>query len=45
MVGDVSRHIAESTALRDFVHEISNGGHIWFLPTYDAFDTRPRPAG
>ncbi|MFJ8538900.1 DUF4180 domain-containing protein [Streptomyces sp. NPDC093591] len=44
VVGDVSRHIAESTALRDFVHETNNGGHIWFLPTYDALDARLRPA-
>jgi hypothetical protein len=45
VVGDVSHHIAESTALRDFVHETNNGGHIWFLPTYDALDARLRPAG
>jgi hypothetical protein len=45
VVGDVSHHLAESTALRDFVHETNNGGHIWFLPTYDALDARLRPAG
>ena len=45
VVGDVSQHIAESTALRDFVHETNNGGHIWFLPTYEALDARLRPAG
>ncbi|MGI5380284.1 DUF4180 domain-containing protein [Streptomyces sp. CA-251387] len=45
VVGDVSHHIAESTALRDFVHETNNGGHIWFLPTYDDLDAKLRPAG
>ncbi|WP_031487927.1 DUF4180 domain-containing protein [Streptomyces bicolor] len=45
VVGDISPHIAESTALRDFVHETNNGGHIWFVPTYDALDAKLRPAG
>ena len=45
VVGDASQHIAESTALRDFVHETNNGGHIWFLPTYDDLDAKLRPAG
>ncbi|MET9834982.1 DUF4180 domain-containing protein [Streptomyces sp. NPDC006385] len=45
VVGDVSHHIAASTALRDFVHETNQGGHIWFLPTYDELDARLRPAG
>lgn len=45
VVGDVSRHIAESTALRDLVHETNQGGHIWFLPTYEELDARLRPAG
>ncbi|MFH0518355.1 DUF4180 domain-containing protein [Streptomyces sp. M41] len=45
VVGDISRHIAESSSLRDFVHETNQGGHIWFLPTYDALDTRLRPPG
>ncbi|WP_374936738.1 DUF4180 domain-containing protein [Streptomyces sp. Ru71] len=31
VVGDISRHVAGSTALRDFVHETNQGGHIWFL--------------
>ncbi|NUP18546.1 MAG: DUF4180 domain-containing protein [Streptomyces sp.] len=45
LVGDIAQHIAESTALRDFVHETNNGRDIWFLPTYDALDARLRPAG
>lgn len=45
VVGDISRHTAESTALRDFVHETDNGGHIWFLPAYDDLDAKLRPAG
>jgi hypothetical protein len=45
VVGDVSAHVAESTALRDFVHETNQGGHIWFLEDYAALDERLRTAG
>ncbi|MFE6177262.1 DUF4180 domain-containing protein [Streptomyces sp. NPDC056464] len=45
VVGDISRHVAGSTALRDFVHETNSGNHIWFLPTFDDLDARLRPAG
>lgn len=45
VVGDVSGHIADSTALRDFVHETNQGGHIWFLPDLDALAERLRAAG
>ncbi|MGC9540480.1 DUF4180 domain-containing protein [Streptomyces sp. UG1] len=45
LVGDISHHVAESTALRDFVHETNAGGHIWFLPSYDDLDARLRSAG
>ncbi|MFI9173769.1 DUF4180 domain-containing protein [Streptomyces lincolnensis] len=45
VVGDVSGHVADSTALRDFVHETNQGGHIWFLPDLDTLAERLRPAG
>jgi hypothetical protein len=45
VVGDLTRHLAGSTALRDFVHETNQGGHIWFLADDDALDARLRPAG
>ena len=45
VVGHLTRHLAGSTALRDFVHETNRGGHIWFLADDDALDARLRPAG
>ncbi|NUP38214.1 MAG: DUF4180 domain-containing protein, partial [Streptomyces sp.] len=38
-----SRHLAESSALRDFVHETNQGSHIWFLADEDALAARLRP--
>lgn len=43
VVGDLSRHLAESSALRDFVHETNQGSHIWFLADEDALAARLRP--
>ncbi|MEU0029284.1 DUF4180 domain-containing protein [Streptomyces sp. NPDC006335] len=40
VVGDVTRHVDESTALRDFVHETNQGGHIWFLPDLATLDEK-----
>ncbi|MFF5447723.1 DUF4180 domain-containing protein [Streptomyces sp. NPDC012888] len=31
VLGDISRHTASSTALRDFVRECNRGGQTWFL--------------
>lgn len=31
IVGDLSRHVDASTALRDFVYESNRGNHIWFV--------------
>ena len=45
VVGDVSRHVTGSTALRDFVHETNQGSHVWFLPDFDALDEKLRAAG
>ncbi|MFC4586803.1 DUF4180 domain-containing protein [Sphaerisporangium corydalis] len=40
VVGDISRHTAESSALQDFVTETNQGDHVWFLPDVDALDER-----
>lgn len=31
IVGDISVHLAASTALRDFVSESNRGRHLWFV--------------
>ncbi|MEV4545105.1 DUF4180 domain-containing protein [Micromonospora echinaurantiaca] len=42
VVGDISRHLAASSALRALVEESNRAGHIWFLPNLDALDARLR---
>ena len=43
VLGDVSRHVEQSTALRDFVRESNRGGQLWFLA--DLAELRARLAG
>ncbi|THA86129.1 DUF4180 domain-containing protein [Streptomyces sp. A0592] len=43
VLGDISRHTADSTALRDFVRECNRGRQTWFLA--DAEELRGRLAG
>ena len=31
IVGDISRYVEASTALRDFVYESNRGRHVWFV--------------
>jgi hypothetical protein len=31
IVGDISRHLEESSALRDFVYETNRGNQVWFV--------------
>ncbi|TDC40938.1 DUF4180 domain-containing protein [Micromonospora sp. KC213] len=40
VVGDISRHLATSAALRALVHESNRAEHIWFVPDLDALDAR-----
>jgi hypothetical protein len=40
VVGDVSRHVAASTALRDLVFESNRGNQVWFVADLDELDTR-----
>ncbi|MFJ8330344.1 DUF4180 domain-containing protein [Streptomyces sp. NPDC094437] len=44
VIGDLSHHLADSSALRDLVHETNQGGHIWFLPDDDALAAKLRGA-
>ncbi|MES2894440.1 MAG: DUF4180 domain-containing protein [Pseudomonadota bacterium] len=40
VVGDISRHLANSTALRDFVYESNRGRHVWFVAGLDELEDR-----
>ena len=40
IVGDISAHLAESRALRDYVTETNRGNQVWFLDSTDALDAR-----
>ncbi|MEV7392815.1 DUF4180 domain-containing protein [Streptomyces sp. NPDC091215] len=45
VVGDISRHLAASSALRDFVYEANRGRHLWFVADDAELAERLRPAG
>jgi hypothetical protein len=40
IVGDISRHLTESSALRAFVLEANRGKEVWFLATREELDQR-----
>ena len=40
VVGDVSRFVAGSNALRDFVVESNRGQHVWFVEDLAALEVR-----
>jgi hypothetical protein len=42
VIGDISRHLAASSALRAFVHESNRADHVWFVPDLDTLDARLR---
>ncbi|GAA2797061.1 DUF4180 domain-containing protein [Saccharopolyspora taberi] len=42
VIGDISGHLAASSALRALVHESNRAGHVWFLPDLAALDDRLR---
>ncbi|MGW8526868.1 DUF4180 domain-containing protein [Nocardiopsis sp. NPDC055824] len=44
VVGDVSVHVAASTALRDLVREANRGRGLWFVPDMDALRERLAPS-
>ncbi|MFI9362235.1 DUF4180 domain-containing protein [Kitasatospora sp. NPDC053057] len=44
ILGDISRHLEASSALRSLVLESNQGSHIWFLADTDALAARLQPA-
>ena len=40
IVGDISEHLNESSALRDFVYECNSGSNVWFVAHLDELDHR-----
>ncbi len=40
VVGDISRHLAESSALRAFVNESNRGKDVWFLASLEHLNQR-----
>jgi hypothetical protein len=45
IVGDISRYVAASKSLRDFVYESNRGGHIWFVPNLEELGRRLKRTG
>jgi len=43
IVGDITAHVAASTALRDLVRESNRGNHVWFVADLSELDDRIRP--
>ncbi|TDB91825.1 DUF4180 domain-containing protein [Actinomadura sp. KC216] len=42
IVGDISRHVEASSALRALVQESHSSGHVWFVADLEALDARLR---
>jgi len=40
VVGDISAHIADSDALRDFVYESNRGQQVWFVADFSELERR-----
>jgi hypothetical protein len=40
ILGDISAHVAASTALRDLVRESNRGSHVWFVADLAELDER-----
>ncbi len=40
IVGDISRYVDESSALRDFVYESNRGDQVWFVPSREELEKR-----
>jgi hypothetical protein len=40
IVGDISRYLAESSALRQFVYESNQGEQVWFVANSEEFEQR-----
>lgn len=40
IVGDISRHLEASSALRDFVAETNRGSQVWFMASVEELEKR-----
>jgi hypothetical protein len=40
VVGDITAHLAESSALRALVRESNRSRHVWFVPDLETLDAR-----
>jgi Domain of unknown function (DUF4180) len=40
IMGDISRHVANSRAFRDFVYEANKGYQVWFITNRQELDER-----
>jgi hypothetical protein len=40
ILGDISRYVEESDALRDFVYECNRGDHIWFVMSVEELEQK-----
>jgi hypothetical protein len=43
IVGDISEHLRESSALRGFVYECNRGSQLWFFANRDELEQRLKP--
>ena len=44
IIGEISQHLKESSALQDFVYECNRGAQIWFLANHEELDRRLNPS-
>jgi hypothetical protein len=44
IVGEISQHLKESSALQDFVRECNRGSQFWFLANREQLDQRLNPS-
>lgn len=44
IAGDISRHVSESSAFRDFVYEANRGDQIWFVANIEELGQRMQQA-
>jgi hypothetical protein len=40
ILGDISQHVAQSRALRDFVYETNRGDQVWFMTNLQELNER-----
>ena len=44
ILGDISKYLSVSSALRDFVFECNSGAHVWFVTNLEELSQRLEPA-